>query len=56
MKSEAAQLRKAEAWRKYYLVSDDCKNFKSDEHMVNCINYKADAKAEFDRMYDFNCL
>jgi hypothetical protein len=50
--NEAARLRKAEAWRKYYLVPEDCKNFKSDEHMVNCINHKADAKAEFDRAYD----
>ncbi|MFG7350140.1 hypothetical protein ACGMNB_04005 [Shewanella oncorhynchi] len=50
--NEATRIRKAEAWRKYYLVPEDCKNFKSDEHMVNCINHKADAKAEFDRSYD----
>lgn len=50
--NEAARQRKAEAWRKYYIVPEDCKNFKSDEHMVNCINHKADAKAEFNRAYD----
>ncbi|MGI2022414.1 hypothetical protein [Shewanella glacialipiscicola] len=50
--NEAARIRKAEAWRKYYLVPEGCKNFKSDEHMVKCINHKADAKAEFDRAYD----
>jgi len=50
--NEAARIRKAEAWRKYYLVPEDCKNYKSDEHMVNCLNHKADAKAEFDRVYD----
>ena len=50
--NEAARIRKAEAWRKYYIVPEDCKNYKSDEHMVNCLNHKADAKAEFDRVYD----
>lgn len=50
--NEAARIRKAEAWRKYYIVPEDCKNYKSDEHMVNCLNHKADAKAEFDRAYD----
>lgn len=50
--NEAARLRKAEAWRKYYIVPEDCKNYKSDEHMVNCLNHKADAQAEFDRAYD----
>ena len=25
--NEAARIRKAEAWRKYYLVPEDCKNF-----------------------------
>jgi hypothetical protein len=54
--NEAARIRKAEAWRKYYLVPEDCKNFKSDEHMVNCINHKADAKAEFDKGYDLEVL
>ncbi|MBB1425393.1 hypothetical protein H5181_02830 [Shewanella sp. SG44-2] len=48
---EIARIRKTEAWRKYYLVPEDCKNFKSDEHMVTCINQKADLKAEFDRTY-----
>jgi hypothetical protein len=48
---EIARIRKTEAWRKYYLVPEDCKNFKSDEHMVTCINHKADAKVEFDRVY-----
>ncbi|MCL1120425.1 hypothetical protein N7V09_06820 [Shewanella seohaensis] len=50
--NEAARVRKAEAWRKYYIVPEDCKNYKSDEHMVNCLNHKADAKAEFDKIYD----
>ncbi|MFB2661140.1 hypothetical protein [Shewanella mangrovisoli] len=50
--NEAARIRKAEAWRKYYIVPEDCKNYKSDEHMVNCLNHKADAKAEFDKAYD----
>jgi len=50
--NEAARQRKAEAWRKYYIVPEDCKNYKSDEHMVNCLNHKADAQAEFDRVYD----
>lgn len=50
--NEATRIRKAEAWRKYYIVPEDCKNYKSDEHMVNCLNHKADAKAEFDRVYD----
>lgn len=50
--NEAARQRKAEAWRKYYIVPEDCKNYKSDEHMVNCLNHKAEAKAEFDRAYD----
>lgn len=50
--NEAARIRKAEAWRKYYIVPEDCKNYKSDEHMVNGLNHKADAKAEFDRVYD----
>lgn len=50
--NEAARIRKAEAWRKYYIVPEGCKNYKSDEHMVNCLNHKADAKAEFDRVYD----
>lgn len=50
--NEAARIRKAEAWRKYYIVPEGCKNYKSDEHMVNCLNHKADAKAEFDRAYD----
>jgi hypothetical protein len=48
---EIARIRKTEAWRKYYLVPEDCKNFKSDEHMVSCINRKADAKTEFERLY-----
>jgi hypothetical protein len=52
-RKEIARIRKTEAWRKYYLVPEDCKNFKSDEHMVTCINHKADAKVEFDRTYDF---
>jgi predicted Holliday junction resolvase-like endonuclease len=43
---------KTAAWRQYYQVPEDCKNFKSDEHMVNCINHKSDAKEEFDRLYD----
>ena len=50
--NEAARIRKAEAWRKCYIVPEDCKNYKSDEHMVNCLNHKADAKAEFDKAYD----
>ncbi|MCT8943177.1 hypothetical protein MYF52_08515 [Shewanella putrefaciens] len=50
--NEAARIRKTEAWRKYYIVPEDCKNYKSDEHMVNCLNRKADTKAEFDRAYD----
>ncbi len=54
--NEAARIRKAEAWRKYYIVPEDCKNYKSDEHMVNCLNHKADAKAEFDRAYDSGVL
>jgi hypothetical protein len=43
---------KTAAWRKYYQVPEDCKSFKSDEHMVNCINHKSDAKEVFDRAYD----
>jgi hypothetical protein len=43
---------KTAAWRKYYQVPEDCKSFKSDEHMVNCINHKSDAKEEFDQLYD----
>ena len=54
--NEATRLRKAEAWRKYYLVPEDCKNFKSDEHMVNCLNHKADAKFEFERVYNNKLL
>ncbi|MCE9679335.1 hypothetical protein LZP69_09125 [Shewanella sp. AS1] len=39
------------AWKSYYVTPESCKSFKNEKHMVECINHKAEAKQEFDRLY-----
>lgn len=48
--------KKDEAWRNYYIDPVDCLVFRSDRHMVECVDNKKKTRNEFDRLYDRGAL
>lgn len=42
---------KQRAWNDYYVAPEGCEIYRSDRHMVECINHKMRAKSEFERIY-----
>lgn|SRR5690554_812944 len=42
---------KQRAWNEYYVAPEGCEVYRSDRHMVECINHKMRAKGEFERIY-----
>lgn len=44
--------KKANAWRNYYVDPEGCLVFKSDAHMVECVDNKKKARNEFNRLYE----
>ncbi|MGI2030177.1 restriction endonuclease [Endozoicomonas acroporae] len=47
----ADRQRKLESWEKWYKPLWGCDDFRSDEHMVDCVNHKRRAKEEFDILW-----
>jgi hypothetical protein len=43
--------KKQRAWNDYYVAPEGCEIYKSDGHMVECINHKMRAKGEFEKVY-----
>ncbi len=43
---------KEAAWRKHYTDPEDCLVFRSDAHMVQCVDAKKRARDEFSHLYD----
>lgn len=46
-----AQRRHDNAWQNYYQPPKGCDVWRSDTHMVECVNHKMRAKAEFERKW-----
>ena len=44
------------AWLAYYIPPFGCDTYRSDAHMVECINHKMRAKAEFTKSYNSGAL
>ncbi|WP_152205781.1 hypothetical protein [Marinobacter changyiensis] len=42
---------KQRAWNDYYVAPEGCEIYKSDRHMVECINHKMRARGEFEQIY-----
>ena len=45
------KVKKHAAWLSCYKEPEGCNNFKSDQHMVECINHKMRAQKEFERLF-----
>jgi Sec-independent protein translocase protein TatA len=45
------EMQKNTAWNNYYVEKVGCEVFKSDSHMVECVNHKMRAKREFEKLY-----
>jgi flagellar motor protein MotB len=44
--------RKEQAWFKWYKAPPDCDSWKSQEHMVECVNHQMRAKTEFNKLWE----
>jgi fumarylacetoacetate (FAA) hydrolase family protein len=51
-KRSQERAKKLRAWNDYYVAPKGCEIFKSDSHMVECINHKMRAKGEFEKLYE----
>ena len=47
---QAIAKRKEAAWLKWYTEPEGCQSFKSDQHMVECINHKMRSQRVFDEL------
>ena len=45
-------MKKEQAWFKWYKAPPGCDVWKSQDHMVECVNHQMRAKAEFNKLWD----
>jgi hypothetical protein len=45
-------MKKEQAWFKWYKARPGCDVWKSQDHMVECVNHQMRAKAEFNKLWD----
>jgi len=45
-------IKKDQAWFKWYKAPPGCDVWKSQDHMVECVNHQMRAKAEFNKLWD----
>tara|TARA_R110002050_G_scaffold152577_1_gene280060 strand:+ start:2109 stop:2351 length:243 start_codon:yes stop_codon:yes gene_type:complete len=50
-KQEKIDLYKQEAWLRIYKPRPDCETYTSDEHMVECVEYRSEQLRKFEFAY-----